>query len=95
MQPFAHPAVQRDERDVGLFLAERDIDVAVDVDRHDLVAALAQCRDHRFASAQGHLALARQPSEQNSDLLRLHRTAPLHDKTLHDPARISNVRAAV
>ena len=38
---LAHPAVQRHERDVGMLLAERDVEVAVDVDRDDVVAALA------------------------------------------------------
>ena len=71
---LAPPAVQRDERDFDLLLAERDVDVAIDVDRDGVVAALAQRREHRLPGAQGHLALAGQSSEQHTDLAGLHLT---------------------
>src|SRR5262249_24106436 len=69
---LAPPAMERDERDLDLLLAQGDVEVAVDVDRNRVVAALAQRREHRLSAAQRHLALAGQTAEHHTDLARLH-----------------------
>src|SRR5690606_15470739 len=73
------------ERDVDLLLAERDVDVAVDVDRDGVVAAFAEGGEHRLSGAEGHLALARQAPEQHSDLAGLHIASFLSTRTPGSP----------
>jgi hypothetical protein len=69
---LAPPAVQRDERDIDPLLAQRDVDVAIDVDRHDVVATLPQRRQDGLAGPERHLTLAGQATQQHPDLARLH-----------------------
>jgi hypothetical protein len=63
-------AVQRDERRVGLGLEQLRHEVGPDVDRHDLVAELAQRALRARARAQRDGSLQRTPALEDRDLLR-------------------------
>ena len=57
---------------VPVSTASPDELIAIHVDRHGVVAALAQRSEHRLAGPEGHIALAGQTSEQHTDLAGLH-----------------------
>ncbi len=69
---LAPATVERDEGDIHLLLAERDIDIAIDIDRDRIVAALAKRHEHGLAGAERHVAFARQSTQQHADLAGLH-----------------------
>src|SRR5690606_11287688 len=69
---FAERPVERDDRHVDVLLAEDAIDVPIDVDLRDPVAALLERLGHGLAALDRDLLLGAEAPEQNSDVLVLH-----------------------
>jgi hypothetical protein len=66
---LARAAMQHDERDVWLQLAEDGSDVAADIDPADAIALPLQRIGARLAGTKRYVALRRPAPQQNSDVL--------------------------